>query len=146
MDGLYGNIGQKIKNWAGWIFIIEAIAAVISGIVMIVQDSDNALLGFITIAVGPFVAFVSTWLLYGFGDLIENTALIKEKLYGEGDDAVIVTTDTNTRKPSITQPQATNSDDSKVAPPPTGPWTCRNCGHKNKSTDTYCPNCYNGRA
>jgi hypothetical protein len=33
LEKLYENIGEKIKNWAMWLFILEAISAVVGGIV-----------------------------------------------------------------------------------------------------------------
>ena len=71
---MYDNIGGKIKTWAVWIFIVEAIGAVIGGIAMIAND--NGLIGFLTMVIGPFVAWVFSWLLYGFGQLIENSDII----------------------------------------------------------------------
>ena len=71
---MYDNIGGKIKNWAIWIFIVEAIAAIIGGIALIAND--NGLVGFLTIVFGPIAAWVSSWLLYGFGQLVENSDII----------------------------------------------------------------------
>ena len=77
---LYYNIGRKIKTWAMWMFIIEALSAIISGILLILNFVDagpyefNLFMGIITILLGPVVAFVSTLLLYGFGELIEKTS------------------------------------------------------------------------
>ncbi len=70
----YDNIGGKIKSWAIWIFIVEAIAAIIGGVTLI--GNDDILYGFLTIVFGPIAAWVSSWLLYGFGQLIENSDII----------------------------------------------------------------------
>ena len=47
-QNLYENIGGKIKNWSKWIFIIEAISAIIGGIVLMANDA--AFIGFIRIS------------------------------------------------------------------------------------------------
>lgn len=73
LDGLYENIGQKIKNWAKWIFIVEAIAAIIGSFVMLFTD-DLFAVGLLGIVIGPFIAWVSSWLLYGFGEIVEKSA------------------------------------------------------------------------
>lgn len=73
---MYDNIGGKIKLLAIWIFIIEAIAAVIFGIDLVAND--DGLFGFLTIILGPIVAWVSSWLLYGFGQLVHNSDIIAE--------------------------------------------------------------------
>ena len=70
-DVLYENIGGKIKKLAAWTFIIEAIGAIITGIALAI---DQGVGGYLVISfVGPIVAFVGSWLLYGFGELIEAT-------------------------------------------------------------------------
>ena len=69
----YDNIGGKIKGLAKAAFIVEAIAAVLSGIVMFIEDDDMFLLAVLVAVVGPIVAWVGSWLLYGFGQLIENS-------------------------------------------------------------------------
>lgn len=75
LDLLYTDIGNEIKNWAKWIFIVELIAAVIGAIVMLISGEDELILGgILTLILGPIVAFVSTWILYGFGELIDKTS------------------------------------------------------------------------
>ena len=69
----YDNIGGKIKSLAKAAFIVEAIAAVLSGLVMFVEDDDMFLIALLVAIVGPIVAWVGSWLLYGFGQLIENS-------------------------------------------------------------------------
>ena len=77
LDNLYDDIGAKIKNWAKWIFIIEAISAIIGGIVLMANDA--AFIGFIALIGGPLVAWVSSWLLYAFGQLVEDVHAIRDK-------------------------------------------------------------------
>ena len=74
LDNLYENIGGKIKNLAKWIFIIEAIGAIITGLVLLFTDEDLILYGLLTLVGGPIVAYVSSWILYAFGELVEKTA------------------------------------------------------------------------
>ena len=74
LDNLYENIGGKIKNWAKWIFIIEAIGAVITGIALLATDDDFILVGLLTLFCGPLVAYVGSWILYAFGELVEKTS------------------------------------------------------------------------
>lgn len=79
LDELYENIGGKIKNWAKWIFILEAVAAVITGIILCFDDM--VLAGLVTIVLGPLAAWVGSWLLYGFGELIETNAETRDLTY-----------------------------------------------------------------
>ncbi len=73
LDTLYENIGGKIKNWAKWIFIVEAIGAIITGLVLLCTDEDLILYGLITLVCGPIVAYIGSWILYAFGELVEKT-------------------------------------------------------------------------
>ena len=45
LDILYGNIGGKIKKMAKWIFIVEAIGAIIAGLVLMFTEEDFILYG-----------------------------------------------------------------------------------------------------
>ena len=81
LDNLYSNIGTKIKNGAKLIFIAEAIAAIIGGICLM-----DELLGIIIIFCGPLVAYVSSWLLYAFGELVEDTHAIRKKICQQEDE------------------------------------------------------------
>ena len=72
----YENIGNKIKGLAQMTFVVEAIAAVIIGIALMATDEDLILYGLLVLIVGPIIAWVSSWLLYGFGQLVENSDII----------------------------------------------------------------------
>lgn len=79
MDGLYGNIGGKIKGMAKVFFIVESIITILAGVALLISaiDSYNSeerfLLGFFFLALGPVIAWISSWLLYAFGELVEKT-------------------------------------------------------------------------
>ena len=81
LDNLYSNIGAKIKSWAKWICIVEAISAIIGGITLMVEE--EFLYGLLCLIAGPIVAFVSTWLLYAFGEITEDIGLMRQKYVGE---------------------------------------------------------------
>ena len=73
---MYNNIAGKIKLLAKIGFIVETIAIVIAGIGILLTDDEviNILTGVLVMAMGPIAAWASSWVLYGFGELIENTA------------------------------------------------------------------------
>jgi DNA-directed RNA polymerase subunit M/transcription elongation factor TFIIS len=73
---MYDNIGGKIKGLAKASFIVAAIAEVITGIALMATDEDLILYGSLVLIVGPIIAWVSSWLLYGFGQLVENSDII----------------------------------------------------------------------
>ena len=74
---MYDNIGGKIKGLAKATFIIEAIAVVITGIALMASDEDMIPIGLLVMVVGPIVAWVSSWLLYGFGELVDKACDIE---------------------------------------------------------------------
>lgn len=76
---MYDNIGNKIKTLAKWMFIVEAIGAIITGISLIATDDDLILLGLLIILCGPIVAWVSSWFVYGYGQLIQNSDIIADE-------------------------------------------------------------------
>ena len=83
LDFLYKDIGKKIKNWAKWMFIIEAIGSIIAGIVMMSQaeDIDEILFisGILTIFLGPIIVFISSWVLYAFGQFVDDIHAMRDK-------------------------------------------------------------------
>jgi len=74
----YDNIGEKIKGLAKAFFFIGAIAAVFAGIFLMSDSEDTVLWGLLMIIAGPIISWVSSWLLYGFGQLIENSDIITD--------------------------------------------------------------------
>lgn len=74
----YDNIGDKIKSLAKFAFIVEAVASIVTGIVLLFTSeyTELVLVGLLTIILGPILAWISSWLLYGIGQLIENSDII----------------------------------------------------------------------
>ncbi len=73
-NDLYIDIGKKIKNLAKWTFIVEAIGAIITGLVLLFTDEDLILYGLLTLICGPIIAYVGSWILYAFGELVDKTS------------------------------------------------------------------------
>ena len=132
---MYNNIGKKIKGLALTFFIVETLAAIIGAIALIADDDDFIPVGVLMIIVAPFVAWVSSWLLYAFGELVEktvanesNTRNILKKLTETPPNDFAKATP-NTHIDSITN---TNT--------PTHKWRCDSCGNM-KRTQTPCEYC-----
>ena len=105
---MYNNIGGKIKNLAFGTFLSEAIGSFTTGIVLTItglRGDDTALLlsGFLTLLLGPVVAWVSSWLLYGFGQLISNTDDIVYMMRSDRD--IVETKKTIKTKTEIKEPE-----------------------------------------
>ena len=80
---MYNNIGGKIKSLAKWTFIAETVAMVLAGITVLIEEEDF-LLCFVCVLLGPVVAWVSSWLLYGFGEIITKLTDIERNTYCGG--------------------------------------------------------------
>lgn len=79
--GMFSNIGGKIKNLAVVITWIGIITSVIFGIMMMATGyGEMVFIGFLVALVGSLLSWIGSFLLYGFGQLIENTDAIVKKL------------------------------------------------------------------
>ncbi len=76
---MYDNIGEKIKLLAKVSAILMTIGCIIGGIALIAtMDGFFVFLGILVIVVGSLISWVSSWVLYGFGELVENSASLKQ--------------------------------------------------------------------
>ena len=81
LDSLYRNIGGKIKSWAKWIFVVESICAIITGLILLMDwGLDDAWWSLLIIFLGPVIAWVSSWILYAFGELVEDTHAMRNRI------------------------------------------------------------------
>mgnify|MGYP000994645365 CR=1 FL=1 len=85
---MYSNIGGKIKALAKVIAWIGIIASIIGGMTVIgiwsqMSYSGNPIVfpGILVMVIGSLGAWVGSFLLYGFGQLIEDTSSIRENFY-----------------------------------------------------------------
>ena len=75
---MFDNIGAKIKGLAKTLTWLSVIGSIVLGIVYIAIISDSWYdelwwVGLVIMAVGSLFAWISYWLLYGYGQLIENS-------------------------------------------------------------------------
>ena len=75
---MYDNIGRKIKGLARATFIILTIAAVIVAIALIAEVEPW--IGVLVLLLGPVIAWLSSWVLYGFGELVEKSCEIAQNV------------------------------------------------------------------
>ncbi len=78
-SSMFGDIGGKIKGLAQVVCWIGIIASVISGLLML-SNGDYAPIGIIIMLLGSLVSWVSSFTLYGFGELIDNSSKIVDLL------------------------------------------------------------------
>ena len=79
----FDNIGGKIKALAKGEMWVGIIASIIYGIFLIVESEfiieEKLFSGFMVIVFGPLASWVSSWVLYGFGQLVENSDKLVER-------------------------------------------------------------------
>ncbi len=78
IDGWYANIGRKIKDWAKTLFVLGAIASEFSAIYMFFAAKRGgiplAVIALLLSVLGPVLAWISSLMLYAFGELVEKTS------------------------------------------------------------------------
>lgn len=72
---MYDKIGEKIRSLAIWTFIVEALASIIAGWVFAIEGEEWY--GWVILILGPLVAWVGSWILYGFGEIIVKVTEIE---------------------------------------------------------------------
>ena len=82
---MFDNVGSKIKGLASFFCWGGIIASIIGGIILIGLDEDLLFAGFAVIVIGSLLSWVSSFVLYGFGELVANSAIIAGK---RADDSV----------------------------------------------------------
>ena len=79
---MFNNIGRKIKTLAKVICWIGIIASVLAGVAMIVGSLSSyapamgIVTGILTAVLGSLFSWVGSFVMVGFGELVENTAEI----------------------------------------------------------------------
>lgn len=76
MEALFGNPGRKIKVVSFVWFILEVVVSVIGGFVMIAEE--EAFAGLLIILLGVGASYLSTLVLYAFGELVEKMTKTEE--------------------------------------------------------------------
>lgn len=75
---MYQNIGEKIKFYAIGIAVFGIITCVIIGIAIIRTEAPMS--GLAVIVFGSLGAWIASWFLYGYGELIETVSDIASEL------------------------------------------------------------------
>ncbi len=145
---MFDNIGDKIKALAVVTTVIGIVTSVISGLVLLF--SDMVLVGFLTMILGSLSAWVGSFVLYGFGELIEqqtNAAAFSAKIVNllsrdlpkNGVNSSSNATPASEEKGySLSQMAQQRSVQSMKG---SDFWVCKSCKTKNDAFALYCKNC-----
>ena len=135
---MFDNIGGKIKVLAivgCWIGIISSI---ISGIAMMVEDEDLVFLGFLVMAIGSLVSWTSSFVLYGFGELIENSEATNSNTYEIRRLLMRIAPE---EKKEPVKSYLSSTPTSTVNKTSYGSWVCKKCGTSNDANAIFCKDC-----
>lgn len=111
---MFENIGGKIKGLAKIICWIGIIISVLFGIRLMGQAG---VVGIFYMAIGALLSWVGSFVLYGFGDLVESANIICNLLVSKGEQV---------------EHQKTKLADT---------WKCKNCGAENNFSSSQCKGC-----
>ena len=81
----YDNIGEKIKGLAKFFFISGTISSILLGLFMLQNNTIRAIL---IIVLGTIGSWLSSFTLYGFGEIIVKLTEIELNTRGEGKDPI----------------------------------------------------------
>lgn len=126
MDDYLENAGEKIKAYAGVVFMISAVLAAISGVVTMAAARFSflgILSGLLVAAVSVGVAYLVALFMSAYGDLVENTA--------------------ENRKINEEILKALNKQNSADAPATAEAqtWVCGSCKTENSNNHAICKKC-----
>lgn len=79
-ESLSGGVGDSITGLGKTVCAIGIIASFIIGIIFLCSDEHLVVVGFLIMALGSFLSWLSTLLLRGFGQLVSDTAIIRQLL------------------------------------------------------------------
>ena len=141
LDKWFEDIGKKIKALAKWGFIVESVGILLACLIMIFDEPEFFFL-LLLAPVGVALAYVSSWLLYGLGELIDKTvdnernthkiARILDRME-KGEEAPKAAQ--TTELPPVLRTTAAPAP--KSQPQPAEGWTC-SCGRWHPKNETGC--------
>ena len=83
---MFENIGKKIKTLAKvlcWVGIVISIIYAIALFLIAMDSYDEEtfiIMGIVTLIVGPLTSWISSFFMYGFGELIDKASDIEKKI------------------------------------------------------------------
>ena len=133
---MFDNIGGKIKTLAQVFCWIGIVSSALSGLV--IMFDDDFLLGILIAAIGALLSWISSFTLYGFGQLIENSEIANGNTYEIY----------QLLKKSL--PEKEKEDEKKTVSPTvptsynkssTDCWYCKECDSRNEANARFCKSC-----
>jgi len=80
------NVGEKIKTWAQVILVVGIFSSIILGIAVFsinsywIESGTKVLFGFLIIIVGSLLSWVSSMVLYAYGELTDSIMALRQRI------------------------------------------------------------------
>ena len=141
---MYDNIGSKIKIAAQTAFMLGVIGSIIFGLVICFGSEDFNAIGILYILLGGIISWISTLLMYGFGELIERVCSIDKKTLTDTSPRIVYKQENSaTIKMPITDITNEKQNVDNNINISAHSWRCSNC---NKMiSEEVCPYCGHAR-
>ena len=146
---MFDNIGRKIKTLASVLAWIGIVLSIIYGLILLADGKDdNVVVGVIIIVVGSLCSWLSSFVLYGFGQLIENSDILVDQngiLISQGKKQVATPATTDTTQKQTDAPLPVKS--SPLPQTDTSNSTvkhrvrCTTCGNMVNCDENFCRTC-----
>ena len=144
---MYDNIGGKIKVLAVVVGILLLLGGIIAWLILITntyeswrdtyyQKADDWL-GWVSLVSGIF-GYISSWFMYGFGQLIEDTEVIRIKMNYEAPSQSIIRNTNNSGYGAANTSANTQAQKQGASLDAT---YCINCGAKRDGNSSFCTSC-----
>ncbi len=76
---MFNHIGENIKGFARLCTALGIVVSIIVAIIMC-TNGGNIVLGLLCLLIGALISWMSSWALYGFGEIVEAAMRINRKL------------------------------------------------------------------
>lgn len=76
---MFDNIGSKIKKLAELLCWIGMLLSIIGGVILMYAVDSLVPVGTAIVFIGSLLSWISSFVLYGFGELVENSAIAAGK-------------------------------------------------------------------
>lgn len=92
---MFDNIGEKIKSLAVIVCRIGIIVYILAAITMMIIGTNSydgeaiTAWGVIVLIAGPLLSIANSFIIYGFGELIEKVCIIERNICGEKNKTII---------------------------------------------------------
>lgn len=111
---MFDNIGGKIKGFTKFVSGLGIIASVVLGLA--IGATGGFLIGVVVAVIGSLVSWISGFMMYGFGELVD-AAMQMKRMYSYTEGASIIKAEVNK------------------------PWVCKHCGQENSIVSAQCKGC-----